>query len=227
MANLTALEIRNLNWLVKHLLDDHGFTNEALVADVGSLIASGAAAGLALEAVGSVVCKMFHFENPAAKSANSVHVDFRGDLTTLDPDAVDGVAITSPVIPRNLRVTMGATWDGGDVKVYGTNQFDEVISETFLEGQTVLRVGLNAFKTVTKITKSKIGTDVLGTNVASVGTGDALGLVCQLSSVYGTGHLIGTGFDAPTLNVTYNTVAFATVPDGSKDWNLFTNIDLS
>ncbi len=171
------------------------------------------------------VCRMFHFENVAAKAADDVHVALRGDLAPVNPTAVDAVTITSPVVPRNLRVTMGANWDGGDVIVYGTDQFDVLINETFAAGTTVLRVGSKAFKTVTKITKTLVGTDVGVANTASVGSGDALGIAAHLSGTYGSGHLIGTGFDSPTLNTTYNTVTFATAPDGAKDWNLFTNIN--
>ena len=186
--------------------------------DLGSLIET---------AGGAIVAKQFHYENVASKSATDVHVAFRGDLVPIDPTAVDAVAISDPAIPRNLRVTLGANWDGGDVTVYGTNQFDEVISEVFATGTSTIRVGVNAFKTVTKITKTLLGVDVGSANTASVGTGDALGIPAQLEGVYGDGHLIGTGFDAPTLDTTYNTVTFATAPNGSRDWNLTTNIILT
>ncbi len=227
MSNLTELEAQTLNKLLKRLAVNNGFTENALVADVGSQIATSTVQTAGLATQGSTVAKMFHFENPAAKAADDVHVAFRGDLVPVDPTAVDAVTITSPVIPRNLRVTMAADWDGGNVKVYGTDQFDAVISETFLTGQTVLRVGLKAFKTVTKITKASLGVSASADNNASVGSGDALGVTAQLASVYGTGHLIGTGFDSPTLDVTYNTVTFATAPNGARDWNLFTNIVLA
>lgn len=119
---------------------------------------------------------------------------------------------TNPAVARNLRVTMAANWDGGDVTVHGTNKFDAAISETFLAGSGVIRVGSKAFKTVTSATKSLYGTHL--TAAASIGTGDTIGIGFDVVDAVGFAY-VGTTIEAVTIDPTYDTFIPTTTPSNT------------
>lgn len=128
----------------------------------------------------------------------------------------------SPDKPRNLQVFMDSGWDGGDVRVDGTDQFDVAVFEVFATGSNVTRVGSKVFKTVTSVTKTLVGTGA----TASVGIGNSLGLA---------GHLLAGSVDAMlfvnnlaepgTLDSTYNSFTpTGTLPDGLTSYALIVNV---
>ncbi len=167
--------------------------SSALAADLDALEASSVAR---LVSVGPV----------AAKSATDVHALY-DDTTAAFPGP-----FTDPDVPRNLRVTMSAGWDGGSVTVSGTDQFDASISEVFATGDGVVRVGVKVFKTVTGAVKGTPA-GVTG-NGASIGTGDTVGLPMALSDEVGLGFVTATP-EAITLDDTYSSFVPATTPSAT------------
>ena len=119
--------------------------------------------------------------------------------------------ITQPDFPRNLRVTVAANWDAGNITVNGTSQFDIAQSEVFV-GTVGVKVGLKIFKTVTSITKASYGTHL--TANASVGDGDLLGVAHDIQDAVGIGYVAGVG-EAVTVDPVLDTVTFTTAPNGT------------
>jgi len=159
------------------------------------------------------------FIDPPAKSTAGVHASRRGDeAVNLFPGP-----ITNPAIPRNLRAVFGAAWDGGDLTVVGTNQFDAAVTEivTAAAGTTV--VGTKVFKTVTSITKDTVGTDAAGTNTVTVGTGDKLGVSFDVVNTVAL-LVAGTTVEAVTMDATVDAFTPTTAPDGSVDYTLIANL---
>lgn len=153
----------------------------------------------------------------AAKSATDVHALY--DNTSA---AFPG-PFTNPDVPRNLRVTMSASWDGGDVTVTGTNQFGAAVSETFATGSGVVRVGTKIFKTVTGATKATPAG--VGGSGASIGTGDLIGVAAHLDDTVGLAW-VGTTIEAVTLEATYHSASFTTTP-AATTYKLLANIILA
>lgn len=151
----------------------------------------------------------------AAKGTTDVHALY--DNT----NAAFPGPFTNPDVPRNLRVTFSAAWDGGDVTVYGTNQFDEAISEVFADVAGTTVVGLKIFKTVTAATK-ETPAGVAG-NGASIGTGDTIGLDVRLADEVGM-LWVGATAEAVTLDDTYMSFIPTTTP-AATTYKLLVNID--
>lgn len=161
--------------------------------------------------------------NPAAKSATSVHGTLYGDAA--GPVAA-ATGITNPTIPRNLRCTFGHTWDGGDVTVTGTDQFDAAQTETFTAAIDTVAVGVKIFKTVTGVAYAGGGSGTHATNTLTVGTGDKLGCgVAKLINTFGECR-IETGAEDPViLDSTVSGFTPTTVPDGAHDYDLLVHVD--
>lgn len=82
--------------------------------------------------------------------------------------------LTSPAVPRSVRVKGNAAGITGDVVITGTNYADEEITETIaLSGSNTVE-GVKAFKTITKV-DLPVETNV-GTDTVSIGLGNKLGL---------------------------------------------------
>lgn len=160
--------------------------------------------------------KVFAYTSPASADAVSVHSGVAASFA-----ALAFPTIVQPPIPRNLVVTLASGWDGGDVTVVGTNQFDEAVSEVFLAGSAVTRTGVKVFKTVTSITKSLVGASgALG----SVGVGSKLGISGVLADALSAVLFIDNGASAATLDATYHAFTPSTVPDGALSYALIANI---
>ena len=113
---------------------------------------------------------------------------------------------------RNLTVTFGAGWDGGNVTVTGTDQFGQVISETFLSNAGGSRTGSKTFKTVTGAVKTAIGASSDG---ASIGIGAKLGVPFAFTS--GQCFTDGVAQDA-TLDTTNYNFAPSSAPNASRNY---------
>ncbi len=137
----------------------------------------------------------------AAKSTTVVHALFDGITPFVGP-------FTNPDVPRNLRVTKSASWDGGTITVVGTDQFDAAVSETF-NADVETTVGVKIFKTVTSATKS-IPAGVAGSG-ASIGTGDKVGLLVPIADAVGF-LWVGTTAEAVTLDAVYHAFTPTTTP---------------
>jgi hypothetical protein len=159
--------------------------------------------------------------NVAAKGATAVHAAIRGD-TAITPVTT---GITNPAVPRNIQIAFGATWDGGDVVVVGTDANGAAVTETFVSdpGQTV--VGTKIFKTVTSVAHTELGVDADAGNTYSTGTGDKLGLVASPAPAAGSPVLLFTNgvAEAVTFDSTLNAFTPASVPNGSRSYVLSFN----
>jgi len=153
----------------------------------------------------------------AAKATDDVHALY-DDVTAEFPGP-----FTNPVVPRNLRVTFSADWDGGDVTVTGTDQFDAVVNEVFADVAATTVVGTKIFKTVTGATK-ETPAGVTGDG-ASIGTGDKVGIPIH---VYDTVAClqVGTTNEAVTVDATYDGFTPTTTP-AATTYVLLVNVDLS
>lgn len=147
--------------------------------------------------------RLFSVGAVAAKGTTEVHA-------LIDTAAITETTtgFTNPDVPRNLRVTKAASWDGGTVTINGTNQFDEIISETFPALVAGLEVGTKIFKTVTGSLHS-IALD--GGNGYSIGTGDLIGLPVRVADTVGLGFVAAVP-EAITVDATVHGFTPTTLP---------------
>lgn len=162
----------------------------------------------------------------AAKSATNIAASSRGDAATNPITIAAGAAAALSAAPRNVRATFGSTWDGGDITITGTDQFDKAQTTvlTAVAGQIV--VGTKVFKTITSIAKAAVGTDATGNNTVTLGTGDKLACgTAKLTQPFGECRL-GTGAaDAVIFDVAASAFTPTTVPDGSLDYSLLVHTE--
>lgn len=136
---------------------------------------------------------------------------------------------TAPTIPRSLDCVFAAGWEGGDVTVAGTNQFDEAVTETFtaVAGTTV--EGVKIFKTITSAAKAAVaGT----TDTVVLQTGGKIGLLIHLSDAVGLLFANDPADFAPPadcpehleLDATYHAFTPESVPDGAISFKLICNV---
>jgi hypothetical protein len=122
-------------------------------------------------------------------------------------------AFITPGIPNNLFVQFGLGWDYGNVTVYGTNQFDAVISELFVASPANQVVGVKIFKTLTSAVCVNDATGVSGAQGA-IGFGQKMGL--PIASFATTSLLlINDQFFPHTIDTTYPSCATTLQSDGS------------
>ncbi len=122
----------------------------------------------------------------------------------------------NPDVPRNVSVTAGANWDGGNVTVTGTDINGGAQNETITPtpGSTV--AGAKIFTTVTGATKATQGSQSTS-NTATLGYGTKLGVIGGLaigpaSAIYTRATTVACG----ALDVTNQGVdCSATPPDGT------------
>jgi hypothetical protein len=133
-------------------------------------------------------------------------------------DTGNAFTVVSPASSRNLRVTMAAGWDGGDVTVVGTDQSGAAQSEVFATGSGVVRVGAKVFATTHSASKASAG---LTLNTASIGTGDKLG-----AGFDPTGSLLFAGGVSEAMTADATNMAFTptTVPNGAVAYTLMKNV---
>lgn len=184
--------------------------------DVGSDVVGTDNLTFALLNSGAPRMKAFLISAPAAAGV-AVHAAIASD----NASAVT-TGITNPAIPRAVQIVFHASWDGGDVTIVGTDQFDnaqtEVIADT--AGSTVQ--GVKVWKTITSINQETVGAG--GTAVATVQTGTKIGLLTAISdTAFGLAHVDGAA-DNATFNATYNSVLFTSAPNGSKNYVVAYNI---
>lgn len=88
------------------------------------------------------------------------------------------IGITSPDVPRAIRIKGNAAGIVGDVTIEGTNYLDEVITEVIAANGANAVDGNKAFKTVTRI---GIPARNAGGDTISIGFNDKLGLPYKLA----------------------------------------------
>jgi hypothetical protein len=157
---------------------------------------------------------LFAIDNAAAAAVANVHAAVQESAA----NQFVGV-FTSPAIPRNLSVTFAAGWQGGDVNVFGINQFGGDISETFLSTPGATVAGVKIFKTVTAAAKTIVAGTV---DTASIGQGNKLGVSPKMSA--GTGILFtDSAIEAVTIDSANSGFLPTTVPNGVHDYLLLYN----
>jgi hypothetical protein len=156
------------------------------------------------------VARIVGFQAPAAAGVD-VHAAIASDNA-----APVTTALTNPAIPRSLQVVFTALWDGGDVTVQGTDQFDNPITEVIADNPGATVQGVKVFKTVTSINQQTVGAG--GGLTATVQTGTKLGLDVAIDGAgIGLAHVDGAA-DAATFDSTYEGVTFASAPNGAKNY---------
>jgi len=148
--------------------------------------------------------------NPAADDATGVHAS-NDDDTQAWPGP-----ITSPTSPRNVTVTFGAAWAGGDVTFTGTDQFDVVITEVIADVAGTLVAGVKIFKSITGIAHELAGAGGAG-HGATAGWGHKLGVDYELAAQLGILTVDGVTEHA-TWDSTYHAFNPTSLPDGTHDY---------
>ena len=136
-------------------------------------------------------------------------------------DTVVMTGLVSPVFPRGIEAVFDASWDGGNLLITGTNQFDEVFTETIVAvaGSTV--AGLKVFKTITQVKKTLVGIRV-ETGVL-LQTTDVLGLPVRILNNTVIVFVNGTGALPTAVSVLNASVTPATAPDASRVFAVLAN----
>lgn len=160
--------------------------------------------------------KIFAVATPAISDLVSVHAALAGTAANMFPGP-----ISNPDKPRNLQVFMATGWDGGDITVTGTDQFDISTSEIFTTGSNVIRVGSKVFKTVTDISKTTVGASAA---TASVGIGDTFGVSGVFVDTTSYMLTAGNAAEPAVLSMTYNSFTPTTLPDGVVSYLLIVNV---
>lgn len=156
---------------------------------------------------------------PAAASTTAVHADVFGDA--VGPVTVN-TAITNPVVSRNLELAFGATYDGGNVTVVGTNQYGVAVSEVFTANPGNTVTGVKIFKTVTSFSYAGGGVGAHATNTVSVGIGNKLAIGTKVLKTDLITVLVAGVEDAATVDATYNafTPSAGNLPNAAKNYEV-------
>lgn len=128
-----------------------------------------------------------------------------------DPNDFPG-PFTDPDVPRTVDVTYGVGYDGGDVTIVGTDQFDQPQTEVNVAVASSTVAGAKIFKTVTAISKAAVGAS--GGTAAPV-TGAILGLPLKLNGATSNVLFADGATEAGVWDDTNNSVDTTTAPDGS------------
>jgi len=145
--------------------------------------------------------------NLGAPDAPAVAV--HASVPATDPNVFPG-PFTDPDVPRTLDVVYGLGYDGGDVTIVGTDQFDQAQTEVNVAVANSTVAGAKIFKAVTAISKATVGASGA---TATVQTGDILGISVQIGSA---NVLFADGItEAGVFDSTENSVDTTTAPDGS------------
>jgi len=127
----------------------------------------------------------------------------------------------APAQPRNIAVAFAASWDGGNVVITGTNQFDEPVTETIVAVAASTVVGNVAFKTITSAVKTAVGANAAA---ATAGPGSKLGIARNLAAAVGILSVTGVP-EAATFNTQFNTVLPGTnLPNGTRTYLALVNV---
>ncbi len=152
----------------------------------------------------------------STKGTTAIHAAIAGNTSVVPVTT----GITNPTVPRNLIITFAASWDGGDVVVVGTDQFDVAVTETFLTNAGSTRVGTKIFKTVTSVAHTAVGATA---NTYSTGDGDKLGIVPKPVASSPVVLFTSGVAEAVTFDFTYNAFTPTSIPNGSRSYVLSFN----
>lgn len=136
---------------------------------------------------------------------------------------------TDVILPRNVTVDVdfatgkATTTVSGTLTIIGKNQFGRSVNET-IAVSTNTATGNVAFSTITSLVYTAFTiTGASEDNILlTVGTGVKIGLSNNITSTANFIKVIEDGATSTTYvgNATYNTIQFASAPDGSKDYQV-------
>lgn len=154
--------------------------------------------------------KMFFYNNLAA-AAVACHAAVQESAA----DAFPG-PFTNPATPRSLDIVFDAGWQGGDVTVIGTDQFDDPVTEVFADNPGATVAGTKIFKTIVSASKELTAGTV---DACQLQTGDLIGIAAVLAGAYGAGFVDGVA-ELFAWNNTYHYFDPTTAPNGAHDYTV-------
>lgn len=156
---------------------------------------------------------VFYFENTPAAAAPA-HAAVEEGAANAFPGP-----FTNPTIPRSLAVDFAAGWEGGDITIVGTDQFDAAVTEVIADTPGSVVQGVKIFKTITSASKETVaGT----TDTATLQTGTKIGILARLIDTVGI-LLCDNASEAVVLDATYHAFTPTTPPNGAHDYKLMCN----
>jgi len=170
-----------------------GSASGAFLSDAVNSGAAGANAGLV--SLGA----------PLAASATAVHAALAGTAAVDYPGP-----FTNPDVPRNVTGVFATSYDGGNITITGTDQFDQPQTETLTAVANSTVAGTKIFKTVTAARRSTVGANGA---TASLGRGTKLGM----KNVFTTAVIIVDGAVEAPASADYTNFGFVptTAADGA------------
>lgn len=140
-----------------------------------------------------VVPKLFRLF-PSSQTSAALHANSGSNAFT---------GLSNPNIPYSFFVNFGAGWDGGNITIVGTNQYDAATTEIIPSTPNTQVSGVKIFKTISSVTKGAVGAS--GTATATVQTGDKLGIIDKIADVFGYTVMNddGDGADPRTIATQY------------------------
>lgn len=186
----------------------------ALVPDgqAGAIVPSSSGGGLTKGAA-----SLFEVRAPVAANTNAVSSVGLAANSASNAFPLSG----NPDVPRNLQYAFPASWDGGNIVVVGTNAQGNTITETAVAVANSTVVGSQAFATVTSAAKTAVGAT---SGVATIGTGNALGVAAQLANANAV-MFADNAAEPATISTTNNTFTpTVSVPNGSVNYALVANL---
>ncbi len=160
------------------------------------------------------VAKLFEFINPDAEGVG-VHAAVAEGAANAFPGP-----FTSPAIPRSLKIDFAAGWQGGDVTVIGTNQFDVAVTEVFADNPGAVVQGTEIFKTVVSASKEIIAG---AADTCTLLTGEKIGIPSLISAAFGI-LTCSAVVEAVTVDATYPSFIPTTAPTGLVSYALLVNV---
>lgn len=169
---------------------------------------------------------LFLILDVAAKSDVDVVTAKAANLASNSLALVASAAAKLLTRPRNVRAIFAAAWDGGNIVVTGTDQFNKAQTETLTANPGNTVVGVKVWKTITSVAKTAVGATA---NTVSVGTGDKLALTITLANQFAVALSRATNSDpytAETITVDTATSAFTptNLPDGARDYQVLAHV---
>lgn len=158
---------------------------------------------------------MFVFSNPLATNTA------RSSTRAANSGTNTFAGLVNPDMPRSLDIIFGAGWDGGNVTVVGTDQFDAAVTEVVVAVANSTVLGIKTFKTITSATKASVGASAA---VAQLLCGTRIGIPARLTDTQALlvvkntipgDHPSGFCTTGSLANATYNNVQLGDPPNGS------------
>ncbi len=154
---------------------------------------------------------------PSAANATAIHAAFEGNAGSNNYPG----PFSNPDVSRTLTVVFAGGWDGGNVTVTGTDQFNAPATEIFNSNPGNTVKGVTAFKTVTSATKGAVG---INPAAASIGSGDALGLLKALAQPVGVLSMNQENEAAKWDGAKSTVLPKTNMPDGSRHfWAMYSS----